>query len=425
MKRFLSLLALLAFIFSAQAQTMLTTSPNASQKALVGQTVGTTDMYVSYHRPAAKDREIWGNLVPYGQVWRAGANENTVIKFTKEVTINGEKLAAGKYGFHILPKSETEAILIFSKNHTSWGSYSYSEKEDALRVAIQPQKAAQFAEFLTYSFDNPKPEEVTCTLTWGNQQFAFQVGTDVHKEVLATMRNELRDKAGWTWQGWNEAANYCLQNNTNTQEGLGWATRSVFMSPNSQNMLVHAKLVSMSKTEKPDNQEIILNTLDDGLKKHNVTWKEYQGAATYAMKQENWDKALEWSNSAISMSSNMTTLMGKAKILETKGDEKAAKKVRTEAIAKGTNAELNLYAYQLMWSGKTAEAVKIFEANVEKNGDDPNTWDSLGEGYYTNGQKDKAAEAFQKCLSMDPPSNVRGNSEKFLRMMGVEPKAKP
>jgi tetratricopeptide (TPR) repeat protein len=409
-------------VFSLQlpAQTQLTTTPLASPKAKVMQTVGLTDVAVVYHRPAVKDREIWGKLVPLGQTWRAGANDNTVIKFSKDVSINGEPLAAGKYGFHIIPFDD-KATLIFSNNSTSWGSYSYNKAEDALRVDIQPQKADHFHEYLTYSFEPKGMDSAVCALQWGNQKFAFTIETNVQETVLASLRNELRSKAGWTWSGWNEAANFCLQNDVNHKEALSWATRSVFMSPNPANLMTKARLTAKVKgAEGEKEQQVILASLGEDLSKQNVTWKEWHAASNVAMKNKDYDKALTWVDQSIAMSPNMTNMMSKSGVLKAKGDEKKAAQIKEKAIAKGTNAELNLYAYQLMWSGKTAEAVEIFEANADKYADDPNVWDSLGEGYYNNGQKEKAIKALKKCLSLDPPANIKGNSLNLLQQMGVE-----
>jgi hypothetical protein len=104
MKSLLTVLFFVALFFAPaiqNAQTAVTTQPRVSQAAMANQTIGIADVYVKYHRPAVKGRVVWGNLVPYGQVWRAGANENTIIKFTKDVSIGGEELSAGKYGLHI------------------------------------------------------------------------------------------------------------------------------------------------------------------------------------------------------------------------------------------------------------------------------------------------------------------------------------
>src|SRR5207249_10739214 len=119
--------------------------PRVSQRASVTQRIGLTDITITYHRPAVGGREIWGKTVPYGKVWRAGANENTTITFADDVTVEGKPLAAGTYGLHMIPDKE-QWTIIFSKNATSWGSFSYDEKEDALRVSVKPHAAEAFEE---------------------------------------------------------------------------------------------------------------------------------------------------------------------------------------------------------------------------------------------------------------------------------------
>jgi thioredoxin-like negative regulator of GroEL len=396
------------------SQTQLLKTPNASPKALVGQTIGLTDVYVSYHRPAVKEREVWGNLVPYGAVWRAGANDNTVIKFTDNVKIEGKDLPAGKYGLHMIPGKEAWTI-IFSHNHSSWGSYSYVEEEDALRVKVYPAKSDAFHESLTYVFEPVENGKAHCVLLWENMKVPFKIETDVHEAVLAGMRDDLRSKAGWSWQGYNEAAAYCLNNDVNHEEALGWASRSVGMGPNPQNMAVKAKLVSKVKGE-----EAMWSSMEKDLSTLPCTWKEYDAAARFAMQHEKYDKALAYSGKAISMNPTMTAMMTKATILKTKGDTKGAEKVKKEALAKGTNGELNSYGYQLLFSGKGEQALDIFLANTEKNPEDPNVWDSLGECYVNLGKKEEAVKALKKSLSLNPPPNVRANSMKLLGQMGVE-----
>src|SRR6202795_3375021 len=119
------------------AQSFVLDLPLASQRAEVSQRIGVTDITINYHRPLVNDRKVWGGLVPYGQVWRAGANINTTITFSDPVTIEGKPLAAGTYGLHMIP-NENEWTIIFSKNSTSWGSFTYKEAEDALRVNVKP-----------------------------------------------------------------------------------------------------------------------------------------------------------------------------------------------------------------------------------------------------------------------------------------------
>ena len=407
--------AFLCISFLANAQTQFVNTPNASPKALVGQTIGISDVYVSYYRPAVKGRTLWGELVPYGAPWRAGANDNTIIKFTDNVKIEGQELPAGKYGLHMIPGKE-EWIVIFSNNHSSWGSYSYSEKEDALRVSVKAIETTDFEEHLSFKFTSLNKDNATCALHWGKLQVPFNIEMDVHNKVLAGMREDLRNKAGWNWQGWHEAANYCLQNDINHEEALQWASRSVFMTPNAQNMVVKAKLVSQVK----DSKEAMWKSIGKDLEASACTWKEYNGAATFAMKKKNYEKAEAWSAKAVDMNPTMTAMMTHAQVMAAKGDEKAAKAIKTKALAKGSNAELNSYGYQLLFAGKTDEALMVFEANVDKNPEDPNVWDSLGEGYYNAGKKEAAIKAFKKSLSLNPPANVKANSLKLLGQLGVE-----
>ena len=416
---FLSFVCFLVSI-STSAQPALQ-APQASQKAWVGQTVGLTEILVKYHRPAVRGREVWGQLVPMNVVWRAGANENTVIQFSTDVTIEGQRLAAGLYGLHMIPTKEKWTV-IFSNNSNSWGSFGYNQDEDALRVEVTPEKINRFHEFLTFEFDDIAPASAVCALKWASLSVPFRIETDVHQVVLASMRNELRNIEQFNWQAWLEAANYSLQNDINHEEALGWASRSVFMSPNSQNLIVKARLAGKVKGEGDAEKEVkvAMKTMEKDLESLPCTWKEYSAAANYALQQKQYGQAFAWSEKAVSMAPNMTTMMAHSQVLKAKGDEQKAEKAKKEAIARGTNAELNNYGYQLLFGGKGEEALEIFEANAEKNPEDPNVWDSLGEGYINTGHKEKAVKALKKSLSLDPPDNVRANSLRLLAQLGVE-----
>ncbi len=199
--------------------------PRVSQRGSVTQRIGLTDITINYHRPAVGGREIWGKTVPYGKVWRAGANENTTIAFSDDVTVQGKPLAAGTYGLHTIPDKD-QWTIIFSKNATSWGSFSYDEKEDAFRVNVKPHTGEAF-EALTYTFDNVKPDSVVATLRWEKMAVPFQVSVDVKAVVLRSIKNELRSVGGFTWAGYDEAANWCLDNNYNLEEALKWEDTSI------------------------------------------------------------------------------------------------------------------------------------------------------------------------------------------------------
>src|SRR5947209_2368727 len=110
--------------------------PEASQKAIVTQRIGVTDITIVYHRPLVNGRKVWGGLVPLGQVWRAGANENTTIEFSTPVQVEGKPLPAGKYGLHMIPNQD-QWTVIFSKIDAAWGSYTYNQAEDAWRVEVK------------------------------------------------------------------------------------------------------------------------------------------------------------------------------------------------------------------------------------------------------------------------------------------------
>ena len=123
--------------------------PKPSPAATATGKIGAASVTVSYSSPAVKGRAIWGGLVPYGQVWRAGANEATTVEFTKDVKVDGKTLPAGKYGFFVLPM-EKQWTVIFNNVPKQWGAFKYDEKQDALRVVVMPRKAAAMAERLAY-----------------------------------------------------------------------------------------------------------------------------------------------------------------------------------------------------------------------------------------------------------------------------------
>lgn len=137
-------------------------------------------MTITYSRPGVKKRTILGGLVPYGEVWRTGANENTTIAFSGDVLVEGQKLAAGTYGLHTIPTQE-QWTIIFSKNATAWGSFSYKEEEDALRVEVQPHLSAEHHEWLLFSFpvltpgENMVVKSAQVSLQWEKLEVPFTV----------------------------------------------------------------------------------------------------------------------------------------------------------------------------------------------------------------------------------------------------------
>jgi len=231
----------------AIAQTPLVL-PEASQRSEVKQRIGYTDIDIVYHSPYVNGRKIWGELVPYGKVWRAGANENTTISFTDDVTINGNALPAGTYGLHMIP-NEDEWTVIFSKNHTSWGSFFYDEKEDALRAKVKPE-SHEMQEWLDYNFTGRAAASAKITLCWERIKVSFTVAVDVQTIALRHIREQLRNQPAFGWHGWEEAAQYCIQNKIDYDEALKWVNTSIRMEDNYTNEEAKAQLLTLMSDAK-------------------------------------------------------------------------------------------------------------------------------------------------------------------------------
>ena len=207
--RLLAVLILLIAV-SAFAQPALRV-PDLSPAATVGQTLGVTDIAITYHRPAVNNRKIFGGLVQYNDVWRAGANENTTISFSTPVKIEGQPLPAGKYGLFMIPTA-SQWTIIFNKLADSWGAYNYDPSEDALRVQVTPRPLQDNQERLVYGFDNLTNNSVTAALRWEKLDIPFKIEVDLPSTVRASMKSELRGGKHWSSDAWAAAARYELRN---------------------------------------------------------------------------------------------------------------------------------------------------------------------------------------------------------------------
>jgi Tfp pilus assembly protein PilF len=226
----------------AAAQVPGLIPPEVSPEATVSQVVGLTELAVSYHRPATNGRAVWGALVPYGQVWRAGANENTTVSFSTPVTINGTALAAGTYGFHMIP-ADGDWTVIFSREAGAWGSFSYDQKEDAARVTVKPETASH-QERLGYSFDELTADSVVLAMRWEKLRVPLTIKIDLGRTVLETYKAQLRGLPRFGWQGWNQAANWAAQNNIDLDDAVTWADRSIGMNRNFTNLRTKALVLT-------------------------------------------------------------------------------------------------------------------------------------------------------------------------------------
>lgn len=252
---------LFSVIFVSLSVTAQLTEPanGGSVKAAVSERIGLTDVTINYGRPAVKGREgeIWGGLVYTGfqnqgfgsgndAPWRAGANENTTIEFSTEVMIEGLRLPAGKYGFFVAYGPD-KCILIFSTNSTSWGSYFYNEKEDALRVSVHPAALAESRERLTYTFGNETDSSATISLEWEKLAIPFTVTTHLQKLQLASFERELRGEKGFDAHALVQAAAYMQEHSVNLDKALEYINQAATTMPSFSVLMTKAQILEKLK----------------------------------------------------------------------------------------------------------------------------------------------------------------------------------
>ncbi len=244
------LLLLFLFVSAISIQAQNITQPRASQQATITQRLGISDVSIVYHSPAVKGRKIWGVTVPYGNIWRAGANENTTIQFTHDAMVEGQAIAAGTYGLFMIP-GEKEFQILFSKYNQSWGTNTPIDDEVVLKVSVVPTTMAS-QEWLSYDFIDRGSKSITAALKWDTVSVPFKIEYDVNKIVVNNARAELKGLAGFG-QGYNQAASYCLRNDYNLDEAMIWIDRSIANGSSFLNLSVKSGLLAkQGKAEESD-----------------------------------------------------------------------------------------------------------------------------------------------------------------------------
>ena len=326
------LLALLCFVFvflttgisftqTATSETLMLNLPRASQHATVMQRIGITDITINYHRPLANGRQIWGKVVPYGQVWRAGANENTTITFTDPVTIEGQALDKGTYGLHMIP-GENQWTVIFSRDSTSWGSFSYKDKDDALRVKVKPQ-AAELHDALAYDFDDVKADSTVVTMRWEKVAVPFRVAVNVNDLVTASIHRQLYGLNQFYWEGWDDAAAYFLANKINLDEALKDEDMSIQNEERYDNLLNKSKILD-AMGRKQDAEAVRTQALN----KASALQLYFYGRQLQTEKKQDDALALYRSN-AKKFPDYWTSHLGMARVYSAQGDfDNALKEVK-------------------------------------------------------------------------------------------------
>ncbi len=348
---------LLALLLSGYGWSQNITTPRAaSPAAKASQTIGISTVTVEYARPSVKGREIWGALVPYG--W------------------NKQGFGAG--------------------NSAPWraGANENTVLELSHAAKIEGQNVPS-----------------------GRYGLFFVINADDTGEVILS-----KDNRSWGSFWYNSAqdqlrANIKLRNIPDT-ELLTYDF--INLTKNSGELVLNWEKKQFPVKIEFAVDEIVLANAEEELKGvTGFSWQGYSSAANYAFQNKvGQDKAIGWIDKAIAQNKSFNTLIVKANLLRQSGKTADAAKVETEAMALGTEVELNAYGYQLLGAGQHDDAIKILKTNAEQHPESANAWDSLGEAYATKGDKENAIKYFKKSLSLNPPANVKANSEKYLKQLG-------
>jgi hypothetical protein len=216
--------------------------PRVSQKGQVMQTVGLTDVAITYSRPGVKGRVIWGGLVPYDKVWRTGANEATAITFSTDVKVNGQPLQAGTYSLHTIPAKD-EWTVIFNTEVDQWGSYAYNDSSDALRIKVQPEPH-EFTEWMQFSLPDIAVEKATIALDWEKLRVPFEVQVNTVEFALADARAAMASLAPDDYQTAFRSASFAFQNNVALDEAQQWVDRSISIKETWLNLRLKAEMLA-------------------------------------------------------------------------------------------------------------------------------------------------------------------------------------
>lgn len=236
-----TIIAMATLLVATTAGAQQLNLPRVSPKGSVMQTVGTTDITVTYNRPGVKGRAIWGGLVPYDQVWRTGANEATVIEFSEDVLVNGQKLAKGKYSLHTIPGRD-QWTVIFNKTANQWGSYSYQADHDALRVTAKPERA-EFREWLQFEIPEMTTDTAKVVLRWENVAVPFTVDTQATARAMAAAEKAIAAANSQRWLTPYRAADFAFSANR-MAEAERWLDMSLKEQETTANLWLKARMLN-------------------------------------------------------------------------------------------------------------------------------------------------------------------------------------
>ena len=350
-------LLLISLISLKGATQAITTPRTPSPAASVSQTIGISTVTVNYSRPSVKGREIWGKLVPYGWNPEPGGNGNP---------------APWRAG------ANENTTITFSHDATVEGK-SVPAGVYGLFFAVNQDNTAE----LILSKDHE---------SWGN--FFYDPSRDLFRTKIQVNETPF-----------TEMLTYDFINNTKNSSEL---------------VLNWEKKQFPVKIEFDVDKIVMANAADELKGAKGFSWQTYVSAANYAAQNKtNYDQALKWADQAITLNNSFPTLNAKSNVLRAMGKTEEADKMLNDAVAIATEIELNQYGYQVMNNGQVDKAIELFILNTKRFPKSANCFDSLGEAYVNKGDSKNAITNFKKSLSMNPPANVRANSEKFLKELGA------
>lgn len=305
-----------------QAQKKPVLVVRESQRSVVTQRIGTTDITITYHSPLAKGRKVFGNLVPYNFVvdgkeypWRAGANQSTKIEFAHPVKVEGKPIAAGKYSLHALV-TENEWTFIFSKNTKLWGSFKYKAEEDALRVKVK-SKNNPYQEWLSYQFIKPQKNSAEVLLTWAKKHASFRIEVNVDANLLSDLKN-IKEK---TWEHDWDIAKILYKRNRKDPEVIKWLDNGLAKKKDFYLKIFKAEAL-MANGRKADGEQLKKEAMKEStgfnlyyygldlykegrkkkaykifsydIKNHPKSWPAYLGMAEYHILEGNEKEAVKY-----------------------------------------------------------------------------------------------------------------------------------
>jgi hypothetical protein len=248
MKKLLLLALLACSLFFTPAVNAQIAMPQPSPSATVTQKVGLTDVTLSYSRPNARGRKVFGDLLPYGKLWRTGANAATKLTFSEEITVNGNKIPAGEYSLFTIPGPDEWTVMI-NKNAKATAN-DYKESEDAARFKVKPTKTAAPYETFTIDFSDLTTNAANMNIKWENTKVVLKLETDVDSKVMAQIKEKVIDNPDAKPQDMYSAAIYYMENNKDLNQALTWMNKSTEKEPQFWQLHQKARLQAKLKDYK-------------------------------------------------------------------------------------------------------------------------------------------------------------------------------